>query len=83
MTQQTVFNVQSFVRVKGKLRQGRSRQFDTMCAAMRTADILSGSGQVAGLLVFSVEGDAEFDDWSEPRLLARRDDVPEIEGLTC
>jgi len=77
MPRVTSFNVQAFERVKGKakLQQGRLRQFKTAEEALRAGDLLKD--RVAGVIVFSIEADHEFEDYSEPVTLATHGEVPE------
>lgn len=77
MARQNFYNVQAFERIKGKLRQGRLRQFKTENEAKRSGESLSG--KVAGVLVYAIEGDAEFDDWGEPRLIAQHGETPQTD----
>lgn len=78
MARQLFYNVQAFERIKGKLRQGRLRQFKTEAEATRMGDVLLS--KVAGVLVFKIEGNPEADDWDEPVLIAQHGDVPDTMG---
>lgn len=73
----TIYCVQSFWRDGRKLAQGELRQFKKEPDAMRVGESLARRN--AGSIVYSVTGNAEFDDWSEPRLLARHGETPAIE----
>jgi hypothetical protein len=77
MPRVTGFNVQAFERVKGKrtLQQGRLREFKTETEALRAGEMLAP--RVAGVIVFRIEADHEFEDYSEPVTLATHGEVPE------
>ena len=77
MPRVTSFNVQAFERVKGKakLQQGRMREFKTEAEALRAGEMLAP--RVAGVIVFRIEADHEFEDYSDPVTLATYGETPE------
>ena len=74
MAKKTIYCVQAFWKNDRKLAMGAMRQFKTEEAAREAG--LSASRRNVGVLVYSVEGCAELDDWGDPRVLARHGDVP-------
>ena len=77
MARVTIFCVQPFWRAgPNKLAHGELRQFDREPAALRAGE--ATARRVGGALVYSVEGDPEFQQWEKPRLLASHGEVPEI-----
>ena len=75
MARVTFFTVQSVDRRGKRLVTGQPRQFKTAEEALRV-----GRRQAAislGVVVLQVEGDPEFDDWSEPVVLETHGEVPE------
>lgn len=70
----TIYCVQPYRRVAGRLVHGHMRRLLSSDAALRAARAMKGDA--AGVVVFSVVGYAETDYWSEPRLIARAGDVP-------
>ena len=75
MARKTFFKVQDFERLKGKLKPGRLRQVASEAEAVRVG--AARAEKVAGVLVYEIAGDAAFDDWGEPRLIAQHGDTPE------
>lgn len=73
----TVYCVQAFWHDGRKLAKGRLRQFldeDLARQAGRAA-----SGAHAGVVVFRVRGEPEFETWSEPEVLDAYGTVPEAD----
>lgn len=75
MTRQTHYVVQPIDRRGKRLIQAPSRQFTTEAEARRVGE--RQGGKHVGLVVYSIEGDAEFDDWGEPKVLVAYGEVPE------
>ncbi len=62
---------------RGKLAVGDHREFKTPEEAVRRADVSSTKGATLGALAYSIEADHEFEDYSEPVVLARFGQTPE------
>jgi hypothetical protein len=75
MARKTIYCVQPYRREGKKLVGGDLRQFKTEADARRVGE--GTANRAAGVIVYEIEGDAEFDDWGEPRMLAVYGDVPE------
>ena len=75
MARVTFFTVQTVERRGKRLVTGPPRQFKTAAEALRTGERQSASS--LGVVVLQVEGDPEFEDWSEPKVLATHGEVPE------
>lgn len=77
MARVTIFCVQPFWRAgPDKLAHGELRQFEQERAARRAGE--ATARRVGGALVYSVEGDPDFEQWGKPRLLAAHGEVPNI-----
>ena len=76
MARQMIYCVQPFVQKGRKLVGSDLRQFKTEADARRVGE--SMAGRSAGVLVYEIEGDAEFEDWGEPKELARHGEVPDV-----
>jgi hypothetical protein len=72
----TFYCVQPFWNDRAKLAHGTLRQFKHRDRALRAGE--AAARQVGGAIVYSVEGDPEFQTWSAPRLLAKHGAVPAI-----
>jgi hypothetical protein len=75
MPRTTIYCVQPYWQDRRKLAQGRLRQFRSESAAIKAGEAAGRAN--AGAVVYSVNGDPEFDVWSEPRLIAQHGLVPE------
>lgn len=75
MARQTHFCVQPFDYKGKRLTNGQMRTFTKEADALRVGE--NAAPRHAGLLVYRIEGDAEFDDWGEPKVLASYGEVPE------
>ena len=51
------------------------REFKTPAEALRNGDVLSDKR--CGVLVYSIDVDADADDWSDPVMMARYGDMPD------
>lgn len=76
MARVTVFCVQPFWLDRRKLVHGQRRQFKKAEEALRAGE--AAARRNAGAIVYSVEGDPEYDDWAEPKVLASLGQVPEV-----
>lgn len=70
----TVYCVQPFWQSGRRLAQGDLRQTDNQDRAWEMAR--SAARRNAGVILYSVTGNPEYDDWSEPTILARLGEVP-------
>jgi hypothetical protein len=75
MARQTRFYVQTFERKGARLIQSSIREFKTPVEAMRNGDVLSDKR--SGVLVYSIEVDADADDWGDPVMMAHYGELPE------
>lgn len=76
MARVTLYCVQPFHQKGKKLVGGDLRQYKKPEDALRVGE--SAASRSAGVLVYEIEGDAEFDDWGEPKVLAKHGEVPEV-----
>ena len=77
MARKTIYCVQGFVRAGKALAPGSQRHHETEEAAINDGRRLSE--RAAGVLVFSIEGDAKLDLWGEPELIRKYGSVPRSE----
>ena len=77
MARKMVYCVQGFIRAGRELTPRAQRHYDSEEAAIVDARRLSE--RVAGVLVFSIEGDPKHDLWSEPTLIRKYGSVPRTE----
>ena len=75
MARQTRFYVQTFERKGARLIQSSMREFKTPTEAMRNGDVMSDKR--SGVLVYSIEVDADADDWGDPVMMANYGELPE------
>jgi hypothetical protein len=75
MARTTFFTVQPIERRGKRLVQAPARQCKTAEEALRVGERLAASH--VGVVVYTIEGDADFDDWGEPKVLATHGEVPE------
>ena len=76
MARRTLHCVDTYVRgARGRLALGEHREFKTPEEAERRAEDIAP--KVAGALAYTIEADHEFEDYSEPKVLARFGDTPE------
>jgi len=71
----TFFTVQTVERRGKRLVTGQPRQFKTAAEALRNGERQSASS--LRVVVLQIEGDPEFEDWGERKLLATHGEVPE------
>jgi hypothetical protein len=76
MADVTVFCVQTYCRASGRLELGALRQFTSAVQAEDAASALRPL--VAGVVIYEVTGDPEFDNWGEPELFAAFGEVPRL-----
>ena len=76
MARTTIYCVQPFVQKGKKLVQGDLRQFKTEADARRVGENMAG--RAVGVIVYEIEGDPEFEDWGEPKMLATHGEVPDV-----
>lgn len=78
MARVTVFYVQPFSRAgPKKLTRGDLRQYADEPKARRAGEVAARRN--AGAIVYSVEGNPEYEDWAPPRHIASFGDVPEMQ----
>lgn len=70
----TIYCVQPFRKVGRKLTLTEPRQFKKPDEALRAGE--AAGRRWAGVLVYSVEGSPESDDWGEPKILATHGQTP-------
>lgn len=70
----TIFCVQPYSRVAGRLAKGHMRRLLSREAAIRAAR--AEKGRAAGVVVFRVSGSPEADYWTDPIIIARAGEVP-------
>ena len=62
---------------RGRLAVGDHRELKTPEEAIRKADVSSTKGANIGAMAYSIEADHEFEDYSEPVVLARFGQTPD------
>ena len=62
---------------RGKLTLAEHREFKTADEAVRRAERDAVKGAAVGALAYSIEADHEFEDYGEPKVLARFGRTPE------
>ena len=70
----TIYCVQTFAGARGRQEKGRLTQFAAETDALELAGAMRD--RVAGLIVYRVSGEPEFDWWDEPVVLERHGRVP-------
>lgn len=76
----TYYGVQPFWHDGRRLARGDLQQFRTEVEATRAAERLYDNH--AGVLVYSVTGDPDYDAWQEPRTIATLGSVPLYAAMT-
>ena len=72
MARTTLICVDTYVAApRGKLKVERHQELKTTDEALRKAEHAVGRGSVIGALAYTIEADHEFEDYSEPVVLAR------------
>jgi hypothetical protein len=72
----TVFCVQPFGRRGRELVQGDLRQFRSETLARNAGAV--ASHHAVGVVVYQLKGEPEFDTWSEPKIIARYGETPDV-----
>lgn len=75
MAMQTVFCVQPYLRIRGRLAKGELAQFSNATQAGARVEHLEPV--VAGVVLYAVKGYPEFDCWGDPDIIDKLGDVPE------
>ena len=78
MGRKTLFCVDTYERgPRGRLVQGDHREFKTAAEAVQRADYVGAGAKAVGVMAYEIEADHEFEDYGEPRVLARHGETPE------
>lgn len=75
MARSTIYCVQTFEQKGGKLVQAGLRQLKAKSEAERIG--ANSADKFAGVLVYSVDADPEFNDWGDPVMIARYGQAPD------
>ena len=62
---------------RGKLAVGEHKEFKTPEEAVRRAERMAEKAPNVGAMAYSIDADHEFEDYSEPKVLARFGRTPE------
>ena len=78
MARKTLYCVDTYLAAaRGKLAIGEHRELKTAEEAIRRAKRDAEKTGVVGAMAYSIDADHEFEDYSEPKVLARFGQTPE------
>ena len=78
MARKTLYCVDTYLAgARGKLTVGEHRELKTADEATRRAERDAEKAGVVGAMAYTIEADHEFEDYSEPKVLARFGRTPE------